>query len=148
MLGFLFNKKKGDAAQVPPGKVAAVIKSSKAQIDSTVYHLFQWDGFGFILKPYTGDLVATQIFYPRITIELEHDSIVIPATAEVLTVGDQLAAKWVTMTGAEARWLKRYMLRHGPGYNPNTSEPTAAEAEGGDDKSKPADAKQGEKPKK
>lgn len=51
MLGFLFNKKKGDAAQVPPGKVAAVIKSSKAQIDSTVYHLFQWDGFGFILKP-------------------------------------------------------------------------------------------------
>ena len=52
------------------------------------------------------------------------------------------------MTGAEARWLKRYMLRHGPGYNPNTSEPTAAEAEGGDDKSKPADAKQGEKPKK
>ena len=55
MLGFLFNKKKGDAAQVPPGKVAAVIKSSKAQIDSTVYHLFQWDGFGFILKPYTGD---------------------------------------------------------------------------------------------
>lgn len=148
MLNFLFNKKKGDAAQVPPGKVAAVIKSSKAQIDSTVYHLFQWDGFGFILKPYSGDLVATQIFYPRITIELEQDSIVIPATAEVLTVGDQLAAKWVTMTGAEARWLKRYMLRHGPGYNPNTSEPAAAEAEGGDDKNKPADAKPGEKPKK
>jgi len=148
MLNFLFNRKKGDGAQVPPGKAAAVIKSSRAQIDSTVYHLFQWDGFGFILKPYTGDLVATQIFYPRITIELEQDSIVIPATAEVLTVGDQLAAKWVTMTGAEARWLKRYMLRHGPGYNPNTSEPAAAEAEGGDDKSKPADAKQGEKPKK
>lgn len=148
MLNFLFNKKKTDAPHVPPGKVAAVIKSSKAQIDSTVYHLFQWDGFGFILKPYSGDLVATQIFYPRITIELEQDSIVIPATAEVLTVGDQLAAKWVTMTGAEARWLKRYMLRHGPGYNPNITEPASAEAEGGDDKNKGADAKQGEKPKK
>jgi len=148
MLNFLFNKKKPDASHVPPGKTAALIKSSKAQIDSTVYHLFQWDGFGFILKPYSGDLVATQIFYPKITIELEQDSIVIPATAEVLTVGDQLAAKWVTMTGAEARWLKRYMLRHGPGYNPNITEPASAEAEGGDDKNKAADPKQGEKPKK
>lgn len=148
MLNFLFNRKKTDEGHVPPGKTAAHIKSSKAQIDSTVYHLFQWDGFGFILKPYSGDLVATQMFYPKITIELETDSIVIPATAEVLTVGDQLAAKWITMTGAEARWLKRYMLRHGPGYNPNITEPTTPEAEGGDDKNKTADQKQGEKPKK
>jgi hypothetical protein len=150
MFNFLFNRKKGEhGAQVPPGKVPAVIKSSRAQIDSTVYHLYQWDGFGFILKPYNGDLVATQIFYPRITIELESDSIVIPATAEVLTVGDQLAAKWVTMTGAEARWLKRYMLRHGPGYNPNTSEPAAAEAEeAGDAKGKGGEQKPIEKSKK
>ena len=147
MFNFLFNKKKADS-QVPPGKVAALIKSSRVQIDSTVYHLFQWDGFGFIIKPYSGDLVATQIFYPKITIELESDSITILATAEVLTVGDQLAAKWVTMTGAEARWLKRYMLRHGPGYNPNTADPSAAEAEGSDDKGKQGDAKQGDKPKK
>jgi len=31
------------------------------------------------------------------------------------------------MSGAEARWLKRYMLRHGPGYNPNTTEPAPYE---------------------
>lgn len=149
MLNFLFNnRKKSDDPNVPPGKTAALIKSSRAQIDSTVYHLFQWDGFGFILKPYSGDLVATQMFYPTITIELETDSIVIPATAEVLTVGDQLAAKWITMTGAEARWLKRYMLRHGPGYNPNITEHTPPESGEGGDKEKKADAKQGDKPKK
>jgi hypothetical protein len=127
MFNFLFNKKKVDPNAVPPGKVAAAIKSSKAQIDSHVFHLFQWDGFGFILKPYRGDLIATQIFYPKITIELETDSITINATAEVLTVGEDLAAKWVTMSGAEARWLKRYMLRHGPGHNPNVVEPATAE---------------------
>lgn len=117
---------------------------------------YQWDGFGFILKPYKGDLIATQIFYPQITIELETDSITIAATAEVLTVGEDLAAKWITMTGAEARWLKRYMLRHGPGYNPNIQEPTAAETEekadgqGKPGETKPADksAKPAEKPKK
>jgi hypothetical protein len=47
----------------------------------------------------------------------------------VLTVGEELAAKWITMTGAEARWLKRYMLRHGPGHNPNVVEPATAEPE-------------------
>jgi len=31
------------------------------------------------------------------------------------------------MSGAEARWLKRYMLRHGPGYNPKTTEPAPYE---------------------
>ena len=129
MFNFLFSKKKADPSAVPPGKIAASIKSSKARIDSQVFHLFQWDGFGFILKPYRGDLIATQIFYPKITIELENDSITIAATAEVLTVGEDLCAKWITMNGAEARWLKRYMLRHGPGFNPNVQEPSAAEAE-------------------
>lgn len=127
MFNFLFNKKKGEGPQAPPGKTLPVIKSSKAKIDSTVYHLYQWDGFGFILKPYNGDLIATQTFYPKITIELETDSIQINATAEVLTVGQDLAAKWITMSGAEARWLKRYMLRHGPGHNPNTTEPAPYE---------------------
>ncbi len=156
MFNMFFTRKKADPNQPPPGKSAAVIKSSRARIDSQIFHLYQWDGFGFILKPYKGDLIATQIFYPQITIELEHDSITIAATAEVLTVGEDLAAKWITMTGAEARWLKRYMLRHGPGYNPNTQEPTAAETEekadgqGKPGESKPADkaAKPAEKPKK
>lgn len=164
MFNFLFNKKKGEGPQAPPGKTLPSIKSSTARIDSTVFHLFQWDGFGFILKPYTGDLVATQVFYPKLTIELETDSITINATAEVLTVGQDLAAKWLEMSGAEARWLKRYMLRHGPGYNPNTTEPTPYEepegegegaAKGGETKApdkaaKPAApaAKPPEKPKK
>lgn len=149
MFSWIFDKKKADPSQPPPGKTLASIKSSRALIDSTVYHLFQWDGFGFVLKPYNGDLIGTQLFYPKITIELENDSITIAATAEVLTVGDQLVAKWITMSGAEARWLKRYMLRHGPGYNPNISEPVAADtseasAEGG----KGAEAKPAEKQKK
>jgi hypothetical protein len=126
MFNFLFSKKKIEG-QAPPGKTLPALKSSTARIDSQVFHLYQWDGFGFILKPYKGDLVATQIFYPKITIELETDSITINASAEVLTVGEDLAAKWVQMTGAEARWLKRYMLRHGPGHNPKTVEPTTAE---------------------
>lgn len=149
MFSFLFNKKKSDPNQTPPGKVAAVIKASRAQIDSTNFHLFQWDGFGFILKPYSGDLIATQVFYPKITIELDTDSITIAATAEVLTVGEQLAAKWLTMTGAEARWLKRYMLRHGPGYNPNTSAPAPVEVEvAADAQGKPGEPKAAEKSKK
>ncbi|MBM3533801.1 MAG: hypothetical protein FJX60_12290 [Alphaproteobacteria bacterium] len=82
MFSFLFNKKKDEAGQLPPGKIAAAIKSSKAKIDSTVYHLFQWDGFGFILKPYTGELIATQTFYPKITIELDNDSITIGAVPD------------------------------------------------------------------
>lgn len=148
MFNFLFNRKKGEGPQAPPGKTLATIKSSSAKIDSTVYHLYQWDGFGFIIKPYTGDLVATQIFYPQLTIELENDSITIAATAEVLTVGADLAAKWITMSGAEARWLKRYMLRHGPGHNPNTTEPApyTPPAEG-DAAAKPGEAKPPEKPK-
>jgi hypothetical protein len=113
---------------VPPGKTAAHVKASTCEIDSRVFHLFQWDGFGFIVKPYSGDLIPTQIFYPKILIELPTDSILIGATAEVLVVGDQLAAKWVSMSGAEARWLKRYFLRHGPGHNPNIQQPTEAGA--------------------
>lgn len=156
MFNMFFTKKKADPNQLPPGKTAAVIKSSRARIDSQVFHLYQWDGFGFILKPYKGDLIATQNFYPQITIELETDSITIAATAEVLTVGEDLAAKWITMSGAEARWLKRYMLRHGPGYNPNTQEPTVvepedkAEGQGKPGESKPAEkaAKPADKPKK
>ena len=148
MFGMFFTKKKVDPNAPPPGKIAAVIKSSRARIDSQMFHLYQWDGFGFILKPSRGgDLIATQIFYPKITIELETDSIVIAATAEVLTVGETLAAKWITMSGAEARWLKRYMLRHGPGYNPNTQEPTAAEPEEkAEGQGKPGEPKPAEKP--
>ncbi|MSP48290.1 MAG: hypothetical protein EXQ95_03075 [Alphaproteobacteria bacterium] len=146
MFNLFSSKKKIDPNKPPPGKTAAAIKSSRARIDSTVFHLFQWDGFGFILKPYSGDLVASQIFYPKITIELETDSITIAATAEVLTVGDQLAAKWVTMSGAEARWLKHYMLRHGPGYNPNIAAPAPVETDDGEDaKGKPGEARTAEK---
>jgi hypothetical protein len=131
---FDFLRKK---AEIPP---PPSVKSSSAQVDSQVYHLFQWDGFGFVLKPYKGDLVATQIFYPKIKIDLETDSIVMNASAEVLTVGENLAAKWVEMNGAEARWLKRYLLRHGPGHNPNVVDPTTAEPE-----PPPAEAAAGEK---
>jgi hypothetical protein len=126
----IFKKKpvEVDGVVVPPGKTAAHVKASTCEIDSRVFHLFQWDGFGFIVKPYSGDLIPTQIFYPKILIELPTDSILIGATAEVLVVGDQLAAKWVSMSGAEARWLKRYFLRHGPGHNPNIQQPAEAGA--------------------
>ncbi len=67
----------------------------------------------------------------------------------MLTVGEGLAAKWITMSGAEARWLKRYMLRHGPGYNPNTQEPMAAEPEEkAEGQGKPGETKPADKPKK
>jgi len=140
----IFKKKpvEVDGVVVPPGKTPANVKSSTCEIDSRVFHLFQWDGFGFIVKPYSGDLIPTQIFYPTITIELPMDSIIIGATAEVLIVGDQLAAKWVSMSGAEARWLKRYFLRHGPGHNPNIQQ--AAEA-GAAEQSAGAEAKAAEK---